>query len=234
VPFSANTNYTIFVNGLVANVWQANGFHLLAIENSKCDAADNTTDVIVLHSSPNAPAVNVTLDNLLDASIENVSYNQFTSYLSLPTNDYKLQVRLNADNSVFKAYDAPLQTLNLGGNSIIVFASGLVGTSGATEFGLFALDCEGNVTALPISDPTSVNLIKDWGVVYSNPIQNNLRLEVNTNVNYSIFDLSGRLVNNGNLNGGVSNINTANLSSGTYVVQLTNNKEVVTFKVIKN
>jgi hypothetical protein len=143
-------------------------------------------------------------------------------------------VRLNADNSVFKAYDAPLQTLNLGGNSIIVFASGLVGTSGATEFGLFALDCEGNVTALPISDPTSVNLIKDWGVVYSNPIQNNLRLEVNTNVNYSIFDLSGRLVNNGNLNGGVSNINTANLSSGTYVVQLTNNKEVVTFKVIKN
>ena len=72
MPFSANTNYTIFVNGLVANVWQANGFHLLAIENSKCDAADNTTDVIVLHSSPNAPAGNVTLDNVLDASIENI------------------------------------------------------------------------------------------------------------------------------------------------------------------
>jgi hypothetical protein len=236
VPFAANTNYTIFANGLVANVGQANGFDLLAIENTKCDAAVNTTDVIVLHVSPNAPAVNVTLDNgnLLDASTENVSYNEFTQYLSLPTNDYKLQVRLNADNSVFQAYDAPLQTLALNEKSIIVFASGLVGTTGDTEFGLYALDCEGNVTALPVSDPTSVNLIKDWGVVYSNPIQNSLRLEVNTDVNYSIFDLSGRLVNNGFINGGVNTISTSNLKAGTYVVQLTNNKEVLNFKVVKN
>mgnify|MGYP006165573433 CR=1 FL=1 len=178
----------------------------------------------------------ITLDNgnLLDASTENVSYNEFTQYLSLPTNDYKIQVRLNSDNSVFKGYEAPLQTLGLDEKSIIVFASGLVGTSGATEFGLYALDCEGNVTALPVSDPTSANLIKNWGVVYSNPIQNSLRLEVNTDVNYSIFDLSGRLVNNGFINGGVNTISTSNLKAGTYVVQLTNNKEVLNFKVVKN
>ncbi len=236
VPFKANTNYTIFANGLVSNVGQNNGFALLPIENTKCDAAEGVTDVLVLHASPNAPAVNITLDNgnLLDASTENVSYNEFTQYLSLPTNDYKIQVRLNSDNSVFKGYEAPLQTLGLDEKSIIVFASGLVGTSGATEFGLYALDCEGNVTALPVSDPTSANLIKNWGVVYSNPIQNSLRLEVNTDVNYSIFDLSGRLVNNGFINGGVNTISTSNLKAGTYVVQLTNNKEVLNFKVVKN
>lgn len=96
------------------------------------------------------------------------------------------------------------------------------------------MDCQGSVTALPLSNPTTVNLIQDWGVVYNNPVQNSLRLDVNTNVNYSIFDLTGSVVNSGVLNGGVSNVNIANLSSGTYVVQLTNNHEVLTFKIVKN
>jgi len=42
------------------------------------------------------------------------------------------------------------------------------------------------------------------------------------------------LVNNGFINGGVNNISTSNLKVCTYVVQLTNNKEVINFKVVKN
>lgn len=127
---------------------QANGFDLLAIENSKCDAADN---------------------------------------------------------SVFKLYVVPLHTLNLGCNSIIIFTSGLVGASGLKSliYTYWIVKLKYCFTKL---DLTSVNLINDWGVVYSNPIQNSLRFEVKTDVNYNIYDLSDRLVNNGFINGGVNNI----------------------------
>lgn len=80
------------------------------------------------------------------------------------------------------------------------------------------MNYEVKVTALPKLDLTSVNLINDWGAVYSNLIQNSLRLEVKTDVNYNIYDLSDRLVNNGFINGGVNNISTSNLTSGTYAV----------------
>ena len=74
---------------------------------------------------------------------------------------------------------------------------------------------------------------------YPNPTTDFLNLKVgnydNTNLSYQLFDISGKLLETKKLVGNQTNIVMSNLVPATYFVKVTDgNKEVKTFKIIKN
>jgi hypothetical protein len=53
---------------------------------------------------------------------------------------------------------------------------------------------------------------------------------------YQLFDIQGKLLNNGQVTAQQTQINTASLPSATYIINVVNqeNKKVQSFKIIKN
>ena len=74
---------------------------------------------------------------------------------------------------------------------------------------------------------------------YPNPTSDFLNLKVenydNTNLSYQLFDISGKLLESKKITGNQTSIVMSNLAPATYFVKVTeSNKEVKTFKIIKN
>ena len=75
--------------------------------------------------------------------------------------------------------------------------------------------------------------------VFPNPVSENLTissLNLIKTISYNLYDSKGRLINNGNLFSNETSVNTSNLSSGTYYLNLYNqeNNKTQSFKIIKN
>ena len=74
---------------------------------------------------------------------------------------------------------------------------------------------------------------------YPNPTTDFLNLKVenynNTNLSYQLFDISGKLLEIKKITGNETSIVMSNLVLATYFVKVTEeNKEIITFKIIKN
>jgi len=74
---------------------------------------------------------------------------------------------------------------------------------------------------------------------YPNPTTDFLNLKVenydNTNLSYQLFDMNGKLLESKKITGNQTSIVMSNLVPATYFVKVTeSNKEVKTFKIIKN
>ena len=76
--------------------------------------------------------------------------------------------------------------------------------------------------------------------VYPNPTADNLTLQIsdynNEKLSYQLFDMQGKLLNNGQVTAQQTQINTASLPPATYFINVVNqeNKKVQSFKIIKN
>lgn len=76
--------------------------------------------------------------------------------------------------------------------------------------------------------------------VFPNPIADNLILQVNdfelSTLNFQLFDMQGKQLSMGQIMTNQTQINTASLSSATYLIHVVNqeNKKVQSFKIIKN
>lgn len=121
----------------------------------EASASNTTTDVLVFHGSTDAPIVDVVEVGVgAGTIIDNFSYGDFAGYLSLPTADYALAIRDETGTVTVATYAAPLQTLILGGQALIVLASGFLNPSvnnNGAAFGLFvALPSGGDLILLPI------------------------------------------------------------------------------------
>lgn len=101
---------------------------------------------------------------------------------------------------------------------------------------------EGVEQPYEISIVTSVNeyVKKDIGLtVYPNPTTNLIKLKVESsnidNLSFQLYDLQGKLLETQKINSANTLINVENFPNATYFVKvLRNNKEVETFKIIKN
>ena len=87
-----------------------------------------------------------------------------------------------------------------------------------------------------LEEANGINLICS---VYPNPTTDFLQLKVenydNTNLSYQLFDISGKLLESKKLESTQTNIVMSNLVPATYFLKVTDgNKEVKTFKIIKN
>ncbi|MDX1350821.1 MAG: DUF4397 domain-containing protein, partial [Putridiphycobacter sp.] len=117
-------------------------------------ATSGNTDVLVFHGSTDAPVVDVnevTAGNLVD----DAAYGDFAGYLELPTADYTINVTDATGTTVVKSYAAPLNTLGLTDQALVVVASGFLDpsvNSNGEAFGLWvALPTGGPLIALPES-----------------------------------------------------------------------------------
>jgi hypothetical protein len=114
----------------------------------------SNTDVLVFHGSTDAPVVDVFESAVLNATaVDDLAYTDFAGYLSLPTADYSIQIRSSDNSTIVAAYSAPLATLGLQGQALVVLASGFLDpsqNSNGEAFGLYvALPSGGALIPLP-------------------------------------------------------------------------------------
>ncbi len=76
--------------------------------------------------------------------------------------------------------------------------------------------------------------------VFPNPIADNLTLQGSdfelSTLNFQLYDMQGKLLNNGQVNAKQTQINTSSLPPATYFINIVNQdkKKVQSFKIIKN
>lgn len=174
VNFAPNSTNIIVADGIVSGSGYAPSnimapFTLSTYTLGQTAAPDaTTTSLLVHHGSTDAPIVDVVapftgtnpvIPNIL---VNNATYPSFSSYLNLPTNDYKIQVRDQFSENVVAEYSAPLSSLNLGGTALTVLASGFLdpaNNSGGPAFGLYVSTVAGgSLIPLPTSTISSTRL----------------------------------------------------------------------------
>jgi len=124
----------------VAVIDTSSAIEFLRINDSNLPTERNKSMIRFVHLSPNAPAVDITLQ---DGTIlfSNVQFKQVTSYINVMPDNYTLQVRLAGTTTVVLTVPA----VNLQPNKIYtVYAIGLAGEKPALE-ALLLLD--GNTDA---------------------------------------------------------------------------------------
>jgi len=109
------------------------------------------TDLIVVHGSTDAPTVDVKVRGLnFLPLVNNLTYGDFSHYLSVPPIRYTLNITPGNSNTVVASFVADLR--GLGGAAAVVFASGFLDPSrnqNGPAFGLFAALPNGQIVALP-------------------------------------------------------------------------------------
>lgn len=153
VTLNSNETYVAIASGVLDPAsFAANpngvstGFQLLLNDGIR-EAALTTgnVDFRVLHGATDAPAVDVKVRN--GATLVNgAQYTDFTSYITVPANDYLLDICAAGTSTIVASYTAPLSAIP--GLSAVVFASGFLDPSpnnNGEPFGLYAALPNGTV-----------------------------------------------------------------------------------------
>lgn len=190
------------------------------------------TDVLVYHGSTDAPYVDVREANA-GMLVNNIGYSEFSSdYLQLPTADYTLQIFDSTSTTNIVSYSAPLSTLNLDDEALVVLASGFLdvaANSNGPGFGLWvALTDGGNLIPLPlitgIREVEAGNKISLYPVPASNVLNIAYGSENNERTSFRIMSIDGKTIMNGdwtpNANINVQTLDISNLASGVYSIEV--------------
>ncbi|UPT67098.1 MAG: DUF4397 domain-containing protein [Sphingobacteriales bacterium JAD_PAG50586_3] len=141
--------YVVVANGIVSPTGYspapAFGLNAYNLGTSTGVAPAGTTGLLVVHGSTDAPTVDVGLaePGSYTNVINDLAYSTSSpasSYTDVPTADYQLQIRTADGLTGVAEYSAPLQTLGLGTQSIVVLASGFLtpgNNSNGPAFGLY-------------------------------------------------------------------------------------------------
>lgn len=233
-PLEEGKTYIVMANGLLTTSDPEQEFSIDVFEDARQTSnAQGNTDVLVFHGSPDAPAVDVdetsgTPSNLVDG----LAYGSFTDgYLELPTADYQLTVSVNESGAEVATYQAPLATLGLEDQALLVVASGFVAPADASEpsFGLFAIPATGGeFVALPVVTSTqNAKAFSGEASLFPNPTTGeltvNLEMEAGSDASVSVRNLAGQEVSNGRLATGGSNemvFDFSDLEAGFYLLSI--------------
>ena len=245
VTFSNNETYVVVADGIVSPTGYSPSQPFgLSVYGMGREMASNSlnTDVLVHHGSTDAPTVDVYETGVgAGLIVDDLAYTDFAGYLELPTADYTLEIRDETGTTTVASYQAPLSTLGLDGQALVVVASGFLdptNNSNGPAFGLYvALAAGGPLVALPVSTPNSVSEVNATTVkMYPNPATDIVRIEgVDlTTVNVSLYDMAGRNIANAlQING--NSLDITKLENGMYQMVLINSEEeVTTLKLVKN
>ena len=169
VGFSYNltsgSKYILTASGIVSGTGYnpAPNFNLEvnAVAQETATSSANT-DVLVFHGSTDAPTVDVVAP-FVGTLINDLNYASYSNgYLNLPTADYSIQIRNAAGTDVVAQYGAPLSTLGLNGQALVVVASGFLNSannSNGPSFGLYvALSTGGALIPLPAQNISTTRL----------------------------------------------------------------------------
>ena len=121
VSLEAEQSYTVAAVGELGEMADQ-PFEPLVLEDDNADPGSDTARVRLVHASPDAPAVDVTLASNGDALYDGVGYGESGS-VEVPAGDYTLQVRGDTaenDGDVAASFDVSLA----GGQVYTAFAAG--------------------------------------------------------------------------------------------------------------
>lgn len=204
----AGKTYILVANGIIStsgyNPIQPFDIYIYP-SGREFSSSSDITDVLVFHGSTDAPKVTVWETGIgAGQIIQDFDYGEFAGYLSLPAQDYTLQIRDENGNIALFTYSAPLQNLGLGGTALTVLASGFVDPSSnnnGSPFGLYvALPSGGSL--IPLSGLSNIPSVsrKNAVNIYPNPakdfIQVNINSERATTFQISIINILGSVVKN--------------------------------------
>ncbi|MEZ4873890.1 MAG: DUF4397 domain-containing protein [Flavobacteriaceae bacterium] len=223
VTLADGETYVVVADGIVSptgyNPPQPFGLQVYALGREAATVGTNT-DVLVHHGSTDAPTVDVVETGVgAGLIVDDISYTEFQGYLELPTADYVLQI--NAGGAGVAAFSAPLGTLGLDGQALVVVASGFLDpsqNSNGPAFGLWvALASGGDLVELPAAALGTTEFLNEQIALFPNPVQDMLTvsgLEQN-NYTYSVVDMLGRTILKLTADQG-DTLNVANLNTGIY------------------
>jgi hypothetical protein len=209
----------------------------LFLQDQMRETATNSTniDFRAVHGASDAPTVDVIARGVATL-VENAPYAAITNYISVPAADYILDVTPGNDNSVIVAsYNAPFN--GLAGQSAVVLASGFLAPAAnqnGQAFTLIAVLADGTVVTL--SNTVGITEINknDNIVIYPNPANDNINIDVKNHNEIIITDISGKVVMNLDSASTQNNtIDISNLSNGIYFVTIKSDRQLITKKLIK-
>ncbi len=217
--------YIIMAAGVVGG---SPGFGLFINENGRNRAFNSANvEAELFHGSPDAPEADVKLQGG-PVIYDNVSFGEFTDYLSVPPANYVIQVTPADDNNaVVKTYLADLSSL--GGQAITVFASGYL-AGGQPGFQVWVAETDG--TTYPLEEIVRTNDVpgglRDLRIA-PNPAVDNLFVRFNLDeakaLRYGVRDATGRLMlegDFGNVGAGEfsQKLDLGRLPSGMYQLEV--------------
>jgi hypothetical protein len=157
-----NETYILIAEGIVsATGYSPNepfGIKVYGMGQEESNMMGNT-DVLVHHGATDAPTVDVR-ERTAGTIVDDISFGEYQGYLELATADYILDVQTSDGLITVASYSAPLETLMLDDEALVVVASGFLdptNNSDGPAFGLYvALAAGGELVALPAVDgPTA-------------------------------------------------------------------------------
>jgi hypothetical protein len=244
---NANTNYVAVANGIVSQSgFDPNRvFELSIFSDAKTQANSNTnTAVLIHHGSTDAPQVDIDETKVTNQNLaSDLAYGTFSSqYLNLGTENYTLQVNQSSDGSEVGSFDANLDNLGLGGEAIVVFASGFLNPANNSDgpgLGLYAATTSGNVVELSqttglVDSENQIDL-----QTYPNPASDQVRVAFEESefdqARIDVLNMKGQVVNTkqtaaqGNIQ-----LNMSGLANGNYLLRITADGETVaTQQIVK-
>jgi hypothetical protein len=225
-------------------------FTLLANVDARESANSGNVDFFVVHGSTDAPTVDVIARGVATL-VDNATYGDITGYISVPAENYTLDLTLADGTTLVQSYVADLRTL--GGGSAVVFASGFLNPSAnqnGEAFGIFFALADGTVGQFPegvasvenISGvtPSNYSLEQNFPNPFNPSTTINFTIPNSEFVTLKVFNILGSEVAtlvNENLSAGAYkyNFDAQNLASGVYLYELTagNFREIKKMNLLK-
>ncbi len=132
-------------------------FNLLQFVDQQASVSPGTVRLLIVHGATDAPRVDIVARGV--GTLATASYGQ-GAFVNVPVGNYTLDIRVAGTQTVVASFGAPLQALNLGGQTLTVLASGFLGSSPSrTPFGLLAVPATPGTTPLMLPSapmPTAV------------------------------------------------------------------------------
>ncbi len=229
--------YVIMAAGVVGNA--AKPFQLYINENGRYRATDaGSTDLAVFHGAPDAPDVDVTLPGGI-VIYDNITFGEFTDYLSVPAAQYTIQITPANDNTtVVKTYIADATTF--AGEAATLYASGYL--TDQPKFEVWAVFADGTTFPLPEVVATNELSSKLESLQLSpNPTSDDLNVQFELKeaeaLRYGVRDNLGQLILEGDFGTVQSGafaqkIQVGNLNSGVYQLEIRSDAGVQSRKFV--
>jgi hypothetical protein len=248
--FSADETYYCIANGLM-NASGYNPFQPfdLSLFNGALESSSDgdQTSVVFYHGSTDTPGLDASEITVpMPGILDNLMFDGFGGYLSLPSSvDYALDVSVVNGNSLGQ-FGLPLQSANLEGQSILVFATGFLNPNNNNDgMPLQFYAARANGVTFPLTEYVGINeqkWIKSLSL-YPNPtaeiLHLHLSLEESEFVDLELIDINGKVVFlERNLQKGKSWSHTMDVHSlpeGYYFLRIKNRQlvETIGFGIIR-
>jgi len=243
----ADGGLVVVANGVVGEGFNTGAegrdiaFNLEMIEVVEEYDLEGNTLLNVFHGSTDAPAVDVYINDENTPTISNLDYAGNIGWTELAAEDIRLTVTAAGNTEVVvNRYDAPLSLFS--DDILFVMASGFLtsgdepGGSEDQDFGLFAVDTEGNVVELSIVNSVDKELSLNTNL-YPNPAINSISLDLNGAVSesYKIYNSNSKLIlENNEVKSNLLNINVSELNTGVYYITVETDKGKIFKKFVVN